>query len=388
MQPSERRNPLARRQDEEIALAGDGNGQKELPISLIRRDGQTQPRDGMSEDVVTDYVAALADGVQFPPVDVMFDGTHYWLFDGFHRVETYLRSGRTAISARCYNGTLEEAQWRSYAANKNHGLRRSTADKERAIRAALRHAKAPGLSNVAIARHLGVDDKTVAKYRAEMVSTSEIPKSNERTGTDGRTINTANIGKAKPPKPKPTQPTPSARPLSDEETRHLVWRTIKAENEIAPGASSLFKWRKYLEWLGKHGEPRHYTIGLAANVRIDAITLATIIAAVATEISNNIAAVRVNEVQAVVEVVNEESPTVEAAVSELVELPAITGVSLPVRLTNIIEQARLLLADGFAADYEKLTDDYETVDEVDGLLKFMERAIKEAVYKGHDRRVK
>ena len=70
------------------------------------------------------------------------------------------------------------------------------------------------------------------------------------------------------------------------------------------------------------------------------------------------------------------------------EPPAITGVSLPVRLTNIIEQARLLLADGFAADYEKLTDDYETVDEVDGLLKFMERAIKEAVYKGHDRRVK
>ena len=226
MQPSERRNPLARRQDEEIALAGDGNGQKELPISLIRRDGQTQPRDGMSEDVVTDYVAALADGVQFPPVDVMFDGTHYWLFDGFHRVETYLRSGRTAISARCYDGTLEEAQWRSYAANKNHGLRRSTADKERAIRAALRHAKAPGLSNEQMAKHLGVDPKTVAKYRAEMVATLEIPESKTRTGADGRTINTANIGK-RPEEERTARSLSAPRPLNLDETIAVIWRLIK-----------------------------------------------------------------------------------------------------------------------------------------------------------------
>lgn len=166
-----------------------------LPIAQIRRDGQTQPRQGMDEDVINDYVTALTDGTQFPAIDVMFDGKEYWLFDGFHRVESHLRSGRTEIAVKIHQGTLDEAQWRSYAANKDHGLRRSTADKERAIRAALRHPKAPALSNRELARHLGVDDKTVAKYRSEMVATAEIPQSTTRTGADGRSINVENIGK-------------------------------------------------------------------------------------------------------------------------------------------------------------------------------------------------
>lgn len=166
-----------------------------LEIARIRRDGGTQPRQGMNEDVVSDYVAALADGVQFPPIDVMFDGADYWLYDGFHRIESHLRSGRTEIAARVVPGTLEEAQWRSYAANQSHGLRRSTADKERAIRSALKHPKAPGMSDNLLAKHLGVSDKTVTKYRTEMQSASEIPKLTTRTGADGKTYETANIGK-------------------------------------------------------------------------------------------------------------------------------------------------------------------------------------------------
>lgn len=166
-----------------------------LEIARIRRDGGTQPRQGMNEDVVGDYVAALADGVQFPPIDVMFDGKDYWLYDGFHRIESHLRSGRTEIAARVVPGTLEEAQWRSYAANQSHGLRRSTADKERAIRSALKHPAAPGLSDRQIAKHLGVDNKTIAKYRAEMVAGEEIPQLTSRVGADGKTYETANIGK-------------------------------------------------------------------------------------------------------------------------------------------------------------------------------------------------
>lgn len=177
------------------ALNGEQPRTATLAISTIRRDGDTQPRQGMNEDAVTDYVAALADGAEFPPVDVMFDGNAYWLFDGFHRIEAHLRSERIIVTANIYNGTLEDARWRSYAANQTHGLRRSTADKERAIRHALRHPKAPGLSDRELARHLGVSDKTVGKYRGEMEVTAEIPQSVTRTGADGRTINVANIGK-------------------------------------------------------------------------------------------------------------------------------------------------------------------------------------------------
>jgi hypothetical protein len=44
----------------------------------------------------------------------------------------------------------------------------------------------PALSNKAIARALGVDDKTVAKGRAKLEDASEIPKSDERLSADGR----------------------------------------------------------------------------------------------------------------------------------------------------------------------------------------------------------
>lgn len=157
-----------------------------LPIAQIRRDGGTQPRQGMDEDAVNDYANALRNGERLPAVDVMFDGAAYWLFDGFHRTEAHMRAGLADIAVTIHRGTLEDAQWRSFGANKGHGLRRSNADKERAVRAALRHVNGVGLSNVQIARHVGVDDKTVARYRGEMESTSEIPRLPTRTGADGK----------------------------------------------------------------------------------------------------------------------------------------------------------------------------------------------------------
>ena len=60
------------------------------------------------------------------------------------------------------------------------------------------------MSNVQIAEHVGVSKDTVAKYRTELEATCEISKSETRTGRDGRTINTANIGK---PKVGPNVPT-------------------------------------------------------------------------------------------------------------------------------------------------------------------------------------
>jgi hypothetical protein len=61
------------------------------------------------------------------------------------------------------------------------------------VRAALAHRNGMNMSDVAIAEHIGVTDKTVAKYRASV--TSEFPESTKRTGRDGRTITVANIGK-------------------------------------------------------------------------------------------------------------------------------------------------------------------------------------------------
>jgi hypothetical protein len=90
---------------------------------------------------------------------------------------------------------LADAQWISFSVNATHGLRRSAEDKANAVRGALRHPTGQALSDQKLAAHVGVSDKTVAKYRAELAATSEIPKSTSRTGRDGRTINTSKIGK-------------------------------------------------------------------------------------------------------------------------------------------------------------------------------------------------
>jgi uncharacterized ParB-like nuclease family protein len=172
-----------------------------LDLTSIRRDGGTQPRGMTDPATVAAYAEALELGAEFPPVDVMFDGEDYWLYDGYHRVAAYTQQQRWQVPAIVHQGTQTDAQWASYGVNQAHGLRRSTEDKERAIKAALRHPNAAALSNLAIAKHLGVSDKTVEKYRQQLVASSEIPKIAERTVTRGGatyTQNTANIGRREP----------------------------------------------------------------------------------------------------------------------------------------------------------------------------------------------
>jgi hypothetical protein len=157
-------------------------------IDKIRRDGGTQPRAGLDYQIVQEYAEAYVRGDKFPPVDVVHDGTSYWLVDGFHRVQGSLDAGNEEIECNVAPGTQSDAQWRSYASNAKHGLRRSNADKRRAVEAALRHPAGTAQSDRAIAEHVGVDHKTVGAIRRELEGTGEIPQSETRTGMDGRTI--------------------------------------------------------------------------------------------------------------------------------------------------------------------------------------------------------
>jgi len=69
-------------------------------------------------------------------------------------------------------------------------------NKALAVLQALRHPKGAKMSDRQIAEHVGVSDRMVNKYRSDLASTAKLSQSEERTGRDGRTINTANIGKA------------------------------------------------------------------------------------------------------------------------------------------------------------------------------------------------
>jgi uncharacterized ParB-like nuclease family protein len=170
-----------------------------LRISSIRVDGGTQPRATINLQTVSDYMNDMAGGAEFPPVDVFYDGSNYWLADGFHRIKAAEKSGRDEIACEVLQGTQQDAQWYSFGANKGNGLRRTNQDKQRAVKAALQHPGGASLSDVQIAAHIGVSDQMVRNHRRRMEPTSKDLKSKRRQGRDGRTINVANIGKASAP---------------------------------------------------------------------------------------------------------------------------------------------------------------------------------------------
>jgi hypothetical protein len=80
---------------------------------------------------------------------------------------------------------IPEEEIEAFVASANLHRRHLTAEEKRArLVAALKTT--PELSNVQIGKQTGRDDKTVAKVRAELESTSEIPRLEKARGKDGK----------------------------------------------------------------------------------------------------------------------------------------------------------------------------------------------------------
>jgi hypothetical protein len=56
----------------------------------------------------------MKDGTTFPPIRVWWDGSSYWLSDGFQRLAAAKQAGITEITCKIPEGSLTEAQWDSY----------------------------------------------------------------------------------------------------------------------------------------------------------------------------------------------------------------------------------------------------------------------------------
>jgi uncharacterized ParB-like nuclease family protein len=139
--------------------------QTTLHLDAIRIDGGTQCRAELDEGAVTDYAAAIRSGADFPSVVVFFDGKHYWLADGFHRYHAHKHAGAIEINADVRNGTKRDAVLFSVGANAVHGLRRSNADKRKAVETLLRDKEWSQWSDREIAKACGVTHPFVASIR-------------------------------------------------------------------------------------------------------------------------------------------------------------------------------------------------------------------------------
>lgn len=175
---------------------------QEILIESIRTDSGVQSRAEINREYVAELAEQLKAGRRLPPVEVYRDGAETWMADGFHRLQAHVEAGKRTIRAEIHKGGRAEARWASIGANLEHGLRRTNADKRRAVTMALEDR--PQASDQLIADHCGVSSVYVQQTRRTLASQGVNCLPPERIGRDGKTYRIP-----PPPPPAPQRVTPT-----------------------------------------------------------------------------------------------------------------------------------------------------------------------------------
>jgi len=144
------------------------NAPKTILLTTIRTDGGTQARTTMDREAIEEYAAAMTDGATFPPVTVFQEGKEHWLADGFHRLEAARKAGLMGIPADVRPGSLRDAKLWAAGANADHGIRRTTEDKRKAVGILLADGQCSSLSDRELAKACRVSHPFVAKVRKKV----------------------------------------------------------------------------------------------------------------------------------------------------------------------------------------------------------------------------
>lgn len=148
---------------------GAGHIQKNVEIACIIADeSKMQAREKINTAKVKEYAQLMSEGVKFPPVEVFADGEKFLLADGFHRLQAMVKNGDVTTTIKVFVGGNREALFYSLGANATHGLDRSNADKKKAVHTLLTDKEFSQFSDRDIAKHLGVSNVMVSKYRKQL----------------------------------------------------------------------------------------------------------------------------------------------------------------------------------------------------------------------------
>lgn len=138
---------------------------KVMNIGALVLDEKLQSRTEIDEATVAEYAENIKGGDEFPPVLVYFDGINYYLTDGYHRYHAHKRAEKVSILCDVINGTFRDAVLRATGVNSKHGMRRTHADKRKAVMTLLDDLEWMDWSNAEIARHCSVSPTFVANLR-------------------------------------------------------------------------------------------------------------------------------------------------------------------------------------------------------------------------------
>ncbi len=215
-----------------------------LPLSSLTLDDRAQMRVALDSTRIREYADLYADGVVLEPVVVFFDGTTYWMADGFHRAHGAIKAKVESIAVDVRSGGLRDAEWFAIGANTKHGLARSNADKRKAVTVALKDEEWGKKSDRAIAAQAGVSQPFVGKLRSELITVISSVADECRIGKDGKTRRIPER-KPKPPLepandiPETEEPPGSskqaiAEPAPSNEPSLIDWGTQASSEELAP----------------------------------------------------------------------------------------------------------------------------------------------------------
>jgi hypothetical protein len=159
---------------------------KQLKVESLRIDGGTQLRAKIDQATVEEYRAGWVNDVKFPALVVFFDGTDYWLADGFHRFHGASAACVPTVPCDVRTGTQRDAILFAAGANQTNGLRRSNEDKRKAVRTLLEDKEWGKRTNAWVAEQCGVSDMLVADVRDQGQELDPGAAPEKRTGRDGK----------------------------------------------------------------------------------------------------------------------------------------------------------------------------------------------------------
>jgi uncharacterized ParB-like nuclease family protein len=155
-----------------------------LSLNVIDIYGGTQTRVATNDDAIESYAEDMTNGAVFPPISVYYDGSKYWLADGFHRYLATKRTGADSIEAQVQPGSRSDALKHALGANATNGVYRNNADKRNVSEIAL--TEWPDLSNAYLAEVCRVSVELVRNVRTQLTTSGKITKSERVTGRDGK----------------------------------------------------------------------------------------------------------------------------------------------------------------------------------------------------------
>jgi hypothetical protein len=209
-----------------------------LKISDIDIEASVQVRARIDLDTVADYAAHIqAKKPPLPPIVVFGPDSRgkFFLSEGWHRLKAHQAAGRDGIAATIKDGGWREALEHALGSNAAHGLRRTNADKRRAVELALKHFS--GLSLRDVADKCQVSHEFVRELKADQVSTVDTCET--ITGRDGKQYparpptrppvaaqEDEEDSSLQPPPPDPEDPEPVPEPEEGQLPRDVKGRVI------------------------------------------------------------------------------------------------------------------------------------------------------------------